>query len=68
MSVLSDPHQYTLEQLAKLMHIKRQVADGQLQAVEALDQLRQIALPGVQVASLKPTVTEIVLDKMAEGR
>jgi hypothetical protein len=49
MSVLTASHEYELEQLARLTHIKRQVAAGKLSQLEALAQLQQLNIPGVQV-------------------
>jgi hypothetical protein len=49
MSVLTASHEYELEQLARLTHIKRQVAEGKLGQLEALAQLQQLNIPGVQV-------------------
>lgn len=67
MSILTDSHQHTLKQLAQFTRIKRQVAAGQLTAIEALDQLQQIELPGVQVSSLKEIPAEIILENI-EGK
>jgi hypothetical protein len=49
MSFITESHEYELEQLARLVHIKRQVAAGELSQLEALAQLQQLNLPGVQV-------------------
>jgi hypothetical protein len=49
MSFITESHEYELEQLARLVHIKRQVAAGKLSQLEALAQLQQLNIPGVQV-------------------
>jgi hypothetical protein len=68
MRMLTDSHQYALEQLARLTHVKRQVAAGQITAREVLDELQRLELANVQVVSLKATGTEVVLEKIAGGR
>jgi hypothetical protein len=49
MSAITESHEYELEKLARLTHIKRQVAAGELSQLEALAQLQRLNLPGVQV-------------------
>jgi hypothetical protein len=68
MRILTDSHQFTLEQLARFTKVKQQVADGQITARQALDELQQLELPNVQVVSLEATGPEIVLEKIAGGQ
>jgi hypothetical protein len=67
-SALTDSQQYTLQQLAQFTRIRRQIAAGQLQAREALDELQQLELANVQVVSLQATGPEIVLERIAKRR
>ncbi len=68
MRILTDSHQFTLEQLARLTNVKRQVAAGQITAREVLDELQRLELANVQVVSLKATGTEVVLERIAKQR
>jgi hypothetical protein len=68
MRILTDSHQFTLEQLARFTQVKRQIADGQITVREALDELQQLELANVQVVSLEATGSEIVLEKIAGGQ
>jgi hypothetical protein len=52
MSAITESHEYELEKLARLTHIKRQVAAGELSQLEALAQLQHLDIPGVQVVAV----------------
>jgi hypothetical protein len=63
MSTLTESHEYTLEQLARLTQIKRRLADGELSPVEALDETRALELPGVRFAEV--TAADLVTAQIA---